>query len=207
MPDTGKWSVQWSEGNTVATFVHDQPFECCGETYRFQITDGTDTFGNSIERGPVPNPWAVTTAYPPQIDSVSPPTGLPGVQTRILIKGAEFLETPQVFIGSVEAQEVSFREPETITAMVPDTLGEGVYDITVVNPDTQSGTLEDAFEITEDIPGDDDDDDDDGCGCRMSQGIGGNGSNGTFVPFLLITVLTFLTICLLTGKRAVRTED
>jgi hypothetical protein len=66
-PNPSGWSVVWSAGNTVATFMHD-PFER-STSYTFQITSCLDPACNNLASGNVPNPWSFTTItnIPPTI--------------------------------------------------------------------------------------------------------------------------------------------
>ena len=74
-PNPAGWSMSWSGGDTVATFMHN-PFESY-TTYTFQITGGKDLAGNNLAAGAVPNPWTFTTTdtTSPILTSTSPSDG------------------------------------------------------------------------------------------------------------------------------------
>ncbi|MFO7618280.1 MAG: ABC transporter substrate-binding protein [Thermoplasmata archaeon] len=80
-PDPGGWSVEWSVGNTVATYTHNA-FDY-GVNYNFTITGGTDMDDNVIIAGATSNPWTFTTLLYPATATITGPSGVSniGIQT------------------------------------------------------------------------------------------------------------------------------
>ena len=64
----------WSGGNTILTLTHTAAF-AVGATYTITVT-GSDTLGNPLIPGPVPNPWSFTANRPPAVAISSPAAGL-----------------------------------------------------------------------------------------------------------------------------------
>ena len=85
------------------------------------------------------------------------PTGAPNdLDTPMVITGTGFsaelsgtlvITQPTVYLGAVSLEDVGWVSSATLTATVPWGLDPGVYTLTVVNPDTQSGSLPDAFTV------------------------------------------------------------
>jgi hypothetical protein len=69
-----------------------------------------------------------------------------------------FAPTPRAYVSSASLstaeplRAVAFDTPERLTAIVPDTLLAGVYDLVVVNPDGSVGFQAGAFEVTSVAP-------------------------------------------------------
>jgi parallel beta-helix repeat protein len=74
-PNPGGWSVSWSGGDTVATYIHSTFDE--NMDYTFHITGGKDATGNSMVAGNIPNPWTFTTldTSAPEITATMPVNG------------------------------------------------------------------------------------------------------------------------------------
>jgi hypothetical protein len=100
------------------------------------------TFINSDGQS-VTRPQAFRYVPPPLLTAVSPSRGPVLGGTRITITGSDFLPGATVRVGGVPAFGVSVT-PTEITA-VTSAARPGVGNVTVVNPDTQSSTLTDAF--------------------------------------------------------------
>jgi len=80
----------------------------------------------------------------PTITSVSPNSGYSHVDTEVAIEGTGFLPVPSARLGIGELA-VTFVDSTTLTVAVPSGLSSGVYTLTIINPDTQQGSLESAF--------------------------------------------------------------
>jgi hypothetical protein len=82
----------------------------------------------------------------PQVSSVSPPSGANIGPIKIIIHGANFIETPTVNLGmgGIEAQFVSSSE---LRAIVSDQWPAGDFDLIVRNPDGQEAILRSAFSM------------------------------------------------------------
>ncbi|UCE38704.1 MAG: Ig-like domain-containing protein, partial [Thermoplasmata archaeon] len=98
-PDPGGWSESWSNGNTVATFSHNQ--FTIETTYTFYIDAGKDISGNDLVAGPVPNPWLFTTIgdlVAPEIISTLPANNDidVGVDMNIIVTFNEAMDTSTI---------------------------------------------------------------------------------------------------------------
>jgi len=78
-------------------------------------------------------------SVPPEIHSIQPETMESGTQTILHIYGDHFVEVPQVLVGA-HSCEVTYISQQELTVSVPP-LDAGIYDVTVINPDSQSETL------------------------------------------------------------------
>ena len=90
------------------------------------------------------NAYTYTDAAPPQVASVSPAQGGTEGGTAITITGAYFQSGATVKLGGTAATNVGFVNTSTLTATTP-AHAAGVVDVTVTNPDAQSGTKTGAF--------------------------------------------------------------
>ncbi|MGA1871895.1 MAG: IPT/TIG domain-containing protein [bacterium] len=99
------------------------------------VTDGFEITGNP----------------PPTVLSVTPSSGWNEEETRITITGENFVSTPQVIIGTdlnTSAENIAFINSTSLTAIVPAEIAAGTYGITVINPDTLRGSLDNAFMVS-----------------------------------------------------------
>jgi hypothetical protein len=78
---------------------------------------------------------------PPAVSSIAPSSGPAGSGTEVSISGSNFSNVPQVSIGGVPASGVTGGGPTTIAATTPLLSPGTLNDVTVTNPDGQSGTL------------------------------------------------------------------
>lgn len=83
----------------------------------------------------------------PVVASVSPASGASNAATAIMIFGDNFQTGAEVLIGTTSATGVTVSSGAEIAATVPAGLPTGVYDVTVTNPDGQSGVLPAAFTV------------------------------------------------------------
>jgi photosystem II stability/assembly factor-like uncharacterized protein len=81
---------------------------------------------------------------PPAVFSVTPNSGAGAGQTRITIKGANFLQGATVSVGGTLSQETVVVDANTIQAIAQGAFS-GQANIVVMNPDGQTGALEKAF--------------------------------------------------------------
>ena len=81
----------------------------------------------------------------PEVTSVSPSSG--GAGESLTITGANFQSGATVTIGGTPATYASVSSSTTISAMAPEALAAGAHDVTVTNPDGQSGTLSGGFTV------------------------------------------------------------
>ena len=87
---------------------------------------------------------------PPTVTSVTPASGPPDGGTNVIIAGANFVEGMSlwVYFGGEPSRAFSFVDSSTIQAYTPPH-ADGAVDVTVSNPDQQSGTLANGFTYTD----------------------------------------------------------
>jgi len=85
----------------------------------------------------------------PRVTSITPNSGFRDVDTAVTIEGSNFQPNASASLDGNPLQSVSFINPGELEATVPAGLGPGTYDLTVVNPDSHSGVLLDAFTVLE----------------------------------------------------------
>jgi YVTN family beta-propeller protein len=99
------------------------------------------------------------TGPPPTITSVSPNFGVNIDPTVITIAGTNFQATPQVYLGTAAQPQqyplsgVTFDSSTQLHATVPVNLVSGLYRLTVVNPDSIGGYLNNAFNVAAPLQG------------------------------------------------------
>lgn len=81
----------------------------------------------------------------PVISSVDPPRAEAWTATPIVIHGTNFISTPGVRVGAVEASGITWIDEHTLHAIVPATLPPGRHDIWITNPGGATSTLVGAF--------------------------------------------------------------
>ncbi len=82
---------------------------------------------------------AFTYVEPPTITSITP-TGLKTGGDTVTISGSNFVDTPDVTFGGIEATSVTRVDSSTLSVVIPAHNG-GAVDVVVTNPDGQSATL------------------------------------------------------------------
>jgi hypothetical protein len=89
-----------------------------------------------------------------RLSRITPDHGAAGANTAVLIDGRGFPDDGdvEVYIGPERALEVVVEGERTLSAIVPSTLGPGVYDVEVVRGDGESDQLPDAFTVTGEAP-------------------------------------------------------
>jgi hypothetical protein len=110
-------------------------------------TPGTYTNTVVAESGGVSGAASVTVeADPaPTLSGVSPATA--SVGQSVTLSGANFVTGASVTIGTTPATNVSVSNAQTATFTVPAGTVGGTYDVTLTNPDGQSGTLAGALTV------------------------------------------------------------
>ncbi len=103
----------------------------------FVLIDGSAPFGiGEIGNGVV----TTVTGAGPAVSGITPSTSPQAGGAAVTITGSGFQNGAQVTIGGVSATSILVMDPQTITCLTPP--GPlGPADVTVTNPDTQSGTL------------------------------------------------------------------
>ncbi len=77
----------------------------------------------------------------PVIQAVIPRVVETNVQTPITIRGNRFLPPSQVQLDEIVLTDVTFVDRQTLRATVPADIPPGIYDVTVIRPDGERGTL------------------------------------------------------------------
>jgi hypothetical protein len=80
--------------------------------------------------------------------SIDPNNGPDNQLTGVTIRGANFVGTPQVFLGDRAMTDVSRINAGQLLAQAPAGLTPGVYTVRVCNPDGQCGVLPDGYTVT-----------------------------------------------------------
>ena len=88
----------------------------------------------------------------PSLTGITPDSSEIGDATAVTIQGGNFLAGATVNLVSGSnvymVTNVAVVDGSTITGIVPGTLPLGMYDVVVTNPDQQSATLTDGYEVT-----------------------------------------------------------
>ncbi len=102
---------------------------------------------------PLPRAFAAAPRAAPTVTAVSPSSAYNDADTPIVITGTNFSNTviPTVRLGSKALPDVVWVNSTQLSATVPWGLTPGVYHLTVTNGDGQSGTLTNAFTVTQAI--------------------------------------------------------
>jgi len=87
----------------------------------------------------------------PTVTGIAPDSAPNDLDTPIMITGTGFTAVPTVTLGSTLLEDIGWVSSTTLTATLPWGLAAGIYTLTVINPDTQSGSLPDAFTVTQGI--------------------------------------------------------
>ena len=84
----------------------------------------------------------------PVVISIDPNNGPDNQLTGVTIRGANFVGTPQVFLGDRAMSDVSRINAGQLLAQAPAGLTPGVYTVRVCNPDGQCGVLPNGYTVT-----------------------------------------------------------
>jgi hypothetical protein len=87
----------------------------------------------------------------PTVTAVDPASAPNDLDTPIVITGTGFTAGLTVMLGNTQLPDAGWVSSTTLTATVPWGLDPGVYTLTVANPDDQSGSLPNAFTVTQGI--------------------------------------------------------
>ncbi len=85
----------------------------------------------------------------PTVALVDPSSAPNDLDTPIVIIGTSFEDGADVLLEGTSLEDVSWVSDKRLEATVPWGMDPGIYDLTVANPDTQSGSLPDAFTVTQ----------------------------------------------------------
>ncbi len=132
------------------------------------VTPGTYTLTLQDDQGctaSLPNALEVVSQTTLSISSVTPSFGWTGASTGIEVRadasvGGGFQSLPRLYLtpsggGSATARALeseSFLDPSRLTAVVPEGLAVGAYDLIAVNPDGGVAVAHQAFTVTADPP-------------------------------------------------------
>ena len=100
--------------------------------------------------GTLPGGYTYSTPPPapaPTVSSISPNSGSSGGSTAVTITGANFVSGAAVSFGGTSASNVNVINSTTITATTP-AHAAGAVSVVVMNPDGQSGNLNNGFTYT-----------------------------------------------------------
>ncbi|MBN1814103.1 MAG: IPT/TIG domain-containing protein [Anaerolineae bacterium] len=101
--------------------------------------------------------WAAGTAraarpaQTPTITGVSPGSAPNDLDTNIIITGTDFAAVPTITLGTTVLDDVGWVSAGQLTATVPWGLDPGIYTVTVENPGGESGSVLNAFTVTQGI--------------------------------------------------------
>jgi Tol biopolymer transport system component/outer membrane protein assembly factor BamB len=84
----------------------------------------------------------------PLVQDILPSEWLAMQAPHLTIIGQNFVATPVVFLGSTELANVTWVSETLLTADAPQGLADGVYDLTVANPNGSATILPDAATVT-----------------------------------------------------------
>ena len=104
---------------------------------------GNDTFTVRVSDGYVTANQVVNVAvYPvPTVNAVTPNYGSIGGGTTVLITGNNFLTANNILFSTTNAASFTINNDHLITAVTPNALSAGVFDVKVVNPATASSVV------------------------------------------------------------------
>lgn len=100
---------------------------------------------------PTSTPPPSPTALPPVVQGITPHTEVNTDTVGVTITGLNFQSGCSAHLGSLPLT-VSSCAPTVVTGSVPKDLVAGYYDLTVINPDSQSDTLTGVYTATNPIP-------------------------------------------------------
>ncbi len=107
-----------------------------------QVSSSVDLFGIYILMGDLPGP---------SVSSVTPSLGDNQSMTAVVVKGNNFEDGAKVRLGMVVTLTVTYVDAETLLASIPAGLIPDTYDVTVINPNGQEGTLTYGFTVSGDV--------------------------------------------------------
>jgi len=90
-------------------------------------------------------------AAAPTVTVVDPTSAPNDLNTPVTITGTGLISVPAVYLNGISLQDISWVSGTSLTATVPWGLDPGVYTVTVINPGGASGSLPNAFTVTQGI--------------------------------------------------------
>lgn len=111
-------------------------------------TGSVDVTVNSSDGRIRTKPQAYTYDPPPVVTSVAPNSGRESSSSFLMINGDNFVTGSTntfVFVGSLAATQITVHTKGLITAYTPSGIGLGTVNVSVRNPDLQTGILDNAY--------------------------------------------------------------
>jgi len=119
-----------------------------GEATATASATPTDTPPSIPPVSPTPTPTTIAGGPVPIIIRIEPNNGPDNQLTGVAIHGANFVGTPQVFLGDHALTDVSLVNTTHLLAQVPTGLTPGVYAVRVCNPNGACGSLPQGYTVT-----------------------------------------------------------
>ncbi|GIK38103.1 MAG: hypothetical protein BroJett011_19360 [Chloroflexota bacterium] len=93
--------------------------------------------------------YALTVGTLPAVDlvAIDPMSATAGTTVTVTLIGNNFVPITQVKLGQQTLTEVTFVSVQMLKGVIPANLAPGFYDVRVINPDSQTDTLPQAFKI------------------------------------------------------------
>ena len=104
-----------------------------------------------LPAAPEPTPQPTPTIPPgtslptPVVQSVQPSAGDAALMGQIEVRGANFQPGAVVRLGNIPAIQTIYNDSSSLTALIPGGLAAATYNVTVLNPDWNAGTLASAY--------------------------------------------------------------
>lgn len=95
-----------------------------------------------------PTPTATTVVVPLALTAVQPNNVNNGSDTELIITGNGFIDGATVLVGVSGGLPTTFVSSNLLRAILPAALAPGTYTVTVVNPNAQSASLNNALTVT-----------------------------------------------------------
>jgi uncharacterized protein YuzB (UPF0349 family) len=134
------------------------------QEYTLSNDDMKTEEGNELELPAIPPVFNATKTYgflnlsifsdpdSPEIDKIEPNEGTISGGTLITITGSNFVNGATVTFDDEDATELTVISDTKIQCKTPASDKVGAVDVTVINPDGQSGTLENGYTYIDDCP-------------------------------------------------------
>jgi photosystem II stability/assembly factor-like uncharacterized protein len=101
--------------------------------------------------GTVATALALAPGAPPTVTGLTPSSAANDLDTPVLVSGSGFVAGAEVHLDGTPLDDTGSLDSGQMTATVPWGLEPGVYTVTVANPNGESGSLADAFTVTQGI--------------------------------------------------------
>jgi hypothetical protein len=142
--DGTNWSGWSTPSSSFGTLALSLP---TGRYLQYQLNLSTADPAFSPEIFSVAGLYTSTTP-PVTVTTISPNSGSNFATTNVTISGSNFASGATAKLGNTSLTNVVFVNDTQLTATVPSGLATGVYTLTVTNPNNDSGSLANAFQVT-----------------------------------------------------------